>query len=178
GRAARGKGRRGGRGWWRGGGPRNRSCSPRGAVSAPPLPAGTIGAAASAGAGAADPPQATQGMVFIPGGTFIMGTSAEQARRLVEEYRLNPDLFANQKHQVVHLGPFWIDRYEVTNRQYRDFLKATGRPPPTVWDDQGYPKGKDDCAFNVAELGDALAYARWAGKRLPTEAEWEKAARG
>src|SRR5438477_26970 len=133
---------------------------------------------ATSGLRAAELPKGTDGMAFIPGGKFVMGTSPEQARRLVKKYGLNPDLFANQKYQVIDVKPFWIDRHEVTNRQYREFLKATGHKPPTVWTDQGYPEGKDDYAFNVAELGDAVAYARRAGKRLPTEAEWEKAARG
>jgi formylglycine-generating enzyme required for sulfatase activity len=127
-------------------------------------------------AAAADPPK--EGMVSIPGGKFIMGTSDAQKQRLFKDYGLNPDLFAIQKPRVVDVKSFWIDRRDVTHRQYREFLKATSHKPPTVWVDQGYPKGKDDYAFNVAELGDALAYAKWAGKRLPTEAEWEKAARG
>jgi formylglycine-generating enzyme required for sulfatase activity len=117
-------------------------------------------------------------MVYIPGGKFMMGTSTEQKKRLVDEYGLNPDLFATQRYSIADVKPFWIDKYEVTNRDYRTFLQATGHRQPLAWVDKGYPKDNDDYPFNFADVGDALAYAQWVNKRLPTEPEWEKAARG
>src|SRR5262249_3157990 len=73
---------------------------------------------------------------------------------------------------------FLIDKYEVTNRQFRRFVEETGYKKPISWLDQGYPAGRDDFPVTGVNYEDARAYARWIGKRLPTEAEWEKAARG
>jgi len=65
----------------------------------------------------------------------------------------------------------------VTNREYQVFVKATDRQPPISWAGQEYPPGQDDFPVTGVNWDDANAYAQWAGKRLPTEDEWEKAAR-
>ena len=127
------------------------------------------------GKAALSPPE---DMVYIPAGKFIMGTSDEQQKRLACHYQVNPDLFEIQTYQEVDVPAFYIDRYEVTNRQYKEFMDATGYRPPIAWLERGYPKGMDDYPINGADYEDALTYANWAGKRLPTEEEWEKAARG
>jgi iron(II)-dependent oxidoreductase len=76
------------------------------------------------------------------------------------------------------LPAFYIDREEVTNRQYKRFVDATQRVPPEYWRNGVYPDGKDDHPVTFVAWYDAHDYCAWVGRRLPTEEEWEKAARG
>ncbi|MDA8144910.1 MAG: SUMF1/EgtB/PvdO family nonheme iron enzyme [Thermaerobacter sp.] len=105
-------------------------------------------------------------MVFIPAGSFVMGTNAPGAN--------SNDGPAHR----VHLSAYYIGRYLVTDREYARFLKATGRPAPTGWRHGTYPPGEGDYPVTDVTWYDATAYARWAGDRLCSEAEWEHAARG
>ena len=118
-------------------------------------------------------------MVVIPGGEFTMGLSAEEAQALAERYSVHPDYFGWQTPQRrVNVETFAIDRFEVTNAQYRAFVKDASWRPPIHWRNGEYPSGQGEYPVTGAHWYDAMAYANWVGKRLPTEVEWEKAARG
>ncbi len=101
-------------------------------------------------------------MALIPEGAFQMGNA-------------NGDRDESPVHPV-QLDAFYMDIYEVTNAQYKKFVDATGHPVPRSWDDAAL-NGPNQPVVWVS-WDDAVAYAEWAGERLPTEAEWEYAARG
>ncbi len=111
-------------------------------------------------------------MVLIPAGEFILGTKAKDS----------PEALAAGPEQKMNLPAFWIDKYEVTNTEFLDFSIKNSYPG------EGVKEGKDWRAFVTPEKArhpvvyitwnDAAAYCKAQGKRLPTEFEWEKAARG
>ncbi len=116
-------------------------------------------------------------MVFIPGGTFKMGGNDG-----------NPNY---QPEHDVTVASFYLDAWPVTNAEYKKFVDETGHPVPHYhvswvdtegynWDPETrmYPEGKGNYPVVLVTWEDAMAYAAWANKRLPTEAEWEYAARG
>ena len=126
-----------------------------------------------------DLPPPPEGMVLIPAGEFEMGS--EDAEALPRE----------QPVHTVHVDAFYMDAYEVTNLDYKKFVLANpqwqkDRIPRALhdgqylrhWNGNNYPAGKTNHPVTYVSWYAAMAYAEWAGKRLPTEAEWEKAARG
>ena len=105
-----------------------------------------------------------EGMVLIPAGEFIMGNGNTSA-----PYNEKPP-------HTVYVDAFYMDATEVTNRQYKAFLDATGHSKPRYWSNSRF--NQPDQPVVGVTWEDAMQYAAWAGKRLPTEAEWEYAARG
>ncbi len=118
------------------------------------------------GAGATGPATVmrdrTGEMVRVPAGEFRMGSETQ-----------NPD---ERPARTVYLNAYWIDRHEVTNAQYEAFVLERGHRRPALWDDDRL-SGPRQPVVGV-DWFDAAAYCDWADKRLCTEAEWEKAARG
>ncbi len=127
------------------------------AVTAPATPPQTTGSRS------AEPPAVAE--VLIPAGTFIMGSGAEGD--------------CAPEHEV-QLDTYYLDKFEVTNARYQAFCEATGHRLPEFWGMEVYhcgPEFPDHPVVGVS-WGDAQEYAEWRGKRLPSEAEWEFAARG
>ena len=126
-----------------------------------------------------EPPPPPDGMVLIPAGEFEMGSEDEDAN--VDEQPIH----------TVYVDAFYMDEHEVTNLDYKRFVLANPqwqktRIPGALhdgrylnhWNGNNYPAGKANHPVTYVSWYSAMAYAAWAEKRLPTEAEWEKAARG
>ena len=126
------------------------------------------------------PPTAVpEGMALIPAGSFLMGSDDPEAEG------------DEQPVHTVHIAAFFMDEHEVTNLEYKEFILENpswqkGRIDWRFhnshylahWSGNNYPSGKANHPVAYVSWYAAMAYAEWAGKRLPTEAEWEYAARG
>ncbi|CCQ90493.1 Cytochrome c biogenesis protein transmembrane region (modular protein) [Nitrospina gracilis 3/211] len=118
-------------------------------------------------------------MVHIPAGQFIFGTDkVDKTGDLLAVGVPKPLYKDEQPQQKPFLKGFYIDRHEVTNRRYKQYVDALGAVPPEYWENGMYPAGEDDLPVVWVSWYDASNFCDWAGKRLPTEKEWERAARG
>jgi formylglycine-generating enzyme required for sulfatase activity len=121
-------------------------------------------------------PENVPGMGYVPAGEFWMGRVrfwmideiGWQVRERADDRPMN----------FIDLDAFYIDAFEVSNAQYAEFVAATGATPPYHWGGAKPPADRASIPIYNVSWQDAVAYCKWQGKRLPTEAEWEKAARG
>lgn len=102
--------------------------------------------------------------ILIPAGEFLMGTDRRQSN------------VYNRPQHTASTDEYRIDKYAVTNAQYARFIAATAHRPPLDWKDGKIGEGKELHPVTMVSWQNAADYAAWAGKRLPTEVEWEKAA--
>lgn len=145
---------------------------------AAPLLVAAIASAASLLAADGDTPhsEVPDGMVLIPEGEFTMGRTFTTRD---DETQMRPLVLRDDRppHKV-RLDAFWMDAREVTQAAYREFVDATDRRPPYHWLDGAMPEGKGLQPAHNVDWEDAREFCEWKGKRLPSEAEWERAARG
>jgi len=104
-----------------------------------------------------------EGMVYIPAGPAVVGREGDPTPGF--------------SRREVELPAFWIDETEVSNAEYWRYVRATGAPPPAVWPSP-YDERFDPLPVVGVSMLEARRYAEWAGKRLPTDIEWERAAGG
>lgn len=116
------------------------------------------------------------GMVLVPAGRWTIGTSESERAELGKRFDCHPTWLGDDlPRREAALAAFWIDRYPVTNGQYLAFVEATGHPRPEWWGRWGGAFPTEYANHPVAGVSgkDAAAYAKWAGKRLPTAEEWQ-----
>ena len=132
-------------------------------------------------------------VVLVPSGRFVVGgglAAVQEAGRRISGLATDPLAVARGsftsggshrqelRGRIVEMPAYYIDKYEVTNRAYAEFVNATRRRPPHHWKRGAPVPGTEDHPVVNVSYVDAAAYAAWRGMRLPTEVEWERAAKG
>ena len=120
-----------------------------------------------------------EGMVEIPEGDFIMGSEEVDKAAKALQYGAKRAFFVNERPLMkVTLKRYFIDRHEVTNGEYSEFVAATDHRAPSNWGGRKIDDSVKNHPVTHVSWADADSYCNWRGKTLPTEAQWEKAARG
>jgi formylglycine-generating enzyme required for sulfatase activity len=123
-------------------------------------------------------------LVSVPGGTFMMGRNDVPPRSSQVSVAYQAWVYNQWPAHPVNVLPFSMDRTEVTNGEYAEFVEKTNHAPPAHWGGKRPPAGQEKWPVGGVALADAAAFARWRSERdgaqyrLPTEEEWEYAARG
>ncbi|MEM7181049.1 MAG: SUMF1/EgtB/PvdO family nonheme iron enzyme [Spirochaetota bacterium] len=112
-------------------------------------------------------------MVLVTQGNFLYGQGSNERKDNYNPFYDSPDTT-----NLMSLPSFYIDKYEVTNREYYNYLRSTHATPPSHWKNGMYPRGKANHPVILLAYREVQGYANWTGKRIPSEFEWEKAARG
>ncbi len=117
-------------------------------------------------------------MVRIPAGPFLLGSTREDVNWIVQTFFAESEEWYRDETpgQAMHLQEFFIDRYEVSVNRYKKYLDSTQSNPPKYFDNPKFNQPEQPVVGVTWQ--EAVDYCAWEGKRLPTEAEWEKAARG
>jgi serine/threonine-protein kinase len=147
--------------WWFMSGGGHRSPTPRTEVVTPPPRVETT---------KPPTPIVPEGMVLVASGFYPVGRTQLAGRSDESEI--------DTPQHMVELKPFYVDRTEVTNAQYKVFVDQTGHVAPKGWVGGTFPADRENWPVVWVSWQDAVDYATWAGKRLPSENEWEAAARG
>jgi len=135
------------------------------------------------------PREVVANMVYIEPGYAQLGNDPDKLRKFFtsppENVKMSASVIegvvkvlSDEPQERVFVPGFYIDRFEVTNAEYAEFVAATNWPPPALWHGTTPPIGREKNPVTAIRYDDAEAYARWKGKKLPTREQWMRAYRG